>query len=330
MPPAALPAPATPPREPWRRRWTRRPSTTWRRSSGASSARACPWPTRRPRPPARCAASSASASPRARVPSRCAPTSSRSTASGYCLAPPKSGFNLLVWVVPFAGIGLGLVLVAIVLRRWSRTAPASAPSVDGSGRSASASAARCRRWTSHDERRSGSPSPRSPCPRSPSSCGRSCVAERGRAAASPETARPPARAGRGESRRPIARSRSSTFDHEAGSLSDDDFQALRDRYEGRAAELLTEARRARRASRAAACRRAPELRPRAPGRRSPAAIVAGGLALLALGIALGVGVSRYSAAGQTDRPAGQPHPGAPRCPIPALSCPARRARAPPA
>jgi len=45
------------------------------------------------------------------------------------LAPPKSGFNLLVWVVPFAGIGLGLVLVALVLRRWSRTAPASAPSV---------------------------------------------------------------------------------------------------------------------------------------------------------------------------------------------------------
>src|SRR4029453_7534682 len=29
------------------------------------------------------------------------------------------------------------------------------------------------------------------------------------------------------------------FDHEAGSLSDDDFQALRDRYEGRAAELIT-------------------------------------------------------------------------------------------
>ena len=45
------------------------------------------------------------------------------------LAPPKSGFNLLVWVVPFAGIGLGLVLVAIILRRWSRAAPASAPSV---------------------------------------------------------------------------------------------------------------------------------------------------------------------------------------------------------
>src|SRR6266496_2111514 len=30
-----------------------------------------------------------------------------------------------------------------------------------------------------------------------------------------------------------------TFDHEAGSLSDDDYQALRDRYEARAAELIS-------------------------------------------------------------------------------------------
>jgi len=43
------------------------------------------------------------------------------------LAPPKSGFNLLVWVVPFAGLGLGLVLVAVVLRRWSRKIPPGAP-----------------------------------------------------------------------------------------------------------------------------------------------------------------------------------------------------------
>ena len=43
------------------------------------------------------------------------------------LAPPKSGFNLLVWVVPFASLGLGLVLVAVVLRRWSRKIPPGAP-----------------------------------------------------------------------------------------------------------------------------------------------------------------------------------------------------------
>ena len=43
------------------------------------------------------------------------------------LAPPKEGFNLLVWAVPFVGLGAGLVLVAIVLRRWSRR-PAAIPS----------------------------------------------------------------------------------------------------------------------------------------------------------------------------------------------------------
>jgi cytochrome c-type biogenesis protein CcmH len=43
------------------------------------------------------------------------------------LAPPKSGFNLLVWVVPFVALGLGLVMVAIVLRRWSRKASPGAP-----------------------------------------------------------------------------------------------------------------------------------------------------------------------------------------------------------
>lgn len=44
------------------------------------------------------------------------------------LSPPKSGFTLLVWVVPFVGLGIGLVLVAIVVRRWSRTPQTAAPS----------------------------------------------------------------------------------------------------------------------------------------------------------------------------------------------------------
>ena len=45
------------------------------------------------------------------------------------LAPPRQGFNLLVWVVPFVGIALGLVLIFVVLRRWSRrpAAPAARP-----------------------------------------------------------------------------------------------------------------------------------------------------------------------------------------------------------
>jgi cytochrome c-type biogenesis protein CcmH/NrfG len=83
------------------------------------------------------------------------------------------------------------------------------------------------------------------------------------------------------------------FDHESGSLSDDDFQALRDRYEGRAADLLT-------TLDALGGLPAPPAAERAAAAprswtRSPAAIATAGVALLVLGIALGVGVSRYSA-----------------------------------
>jgi cytochrome c-type biogenesis protein CcmH len=38
------------------------------------------------------------------------------------LAPPREGFNLLVWVVPFAGLAAGLVLVILLMRRWTRRA----------------------------------------------------------------------------------------------------------------------------------------------------------------------------------------------------------------
>jgi cytochrome c-type biogenesis protein CcmH len=64
------------------------------------------------------------------------------------LAPPRQGFNLLVWVVPFAGIGLGLVLIFVVLRRWSRrpAAAAAVPAVDPAMR------ARIRREMAEDER----------------------------------------------------------------------------------------------------------------------------------------------------------------------------------
>ena len=44
------------------------------------------------------------------------------------LAPPRHGFNLLVWVVPFVGLAAGLVLVLVLARRWSRRA-ASAPEI---------------------------------------------------------------------------------------------------------------------------------------------------------------------------------------------------------
>ena len=43
------------------------------------------------------------------------------------LSPPKSGFTLLVWVLPFVGLGIGLVLVAVLVRRWSRAPQAAMP-----------------------------------------------------------------------------------------------------------------------------------------------------------------------------------------------------------
>ena len=49
-------------------------------------------------------------------------------------APPKSGFNLLAWVLPLAGIVLAAGIVAVLAYRWSRgrKAPASAdPSANG-------------------------------------------------------------------------------------------------------------------------------------------------------------------------------------------------------
>jgi len=97
------------------------------------------------------------------------------------------------------------------------------------------------------------------------------------------------------------------FDHEAGSLSDDDFQALRDRYESRAADLLTrlDALGAVRAPHAAE-HATPASR---AWTRSPAAMGAGAVALLGLGIALGVGINRYSAPVPTAVPPGSGMPG---------------------
>ena len=43
------------------------------------------------------------------------------------LSPPRQGFNLLVWVVPFAALGAGLLLVVLLVRRWSRRAAGASP-----------------------------------------------------------------------------------------------------------------------------------------------------------------------------------------------------------
>ncbi len=42
------------------------------------------------------------------------------------LAPRREGFNLLVWAMPGIAVAVGLMIVAILLRRWTRRRPASA------------------------------------------------------------------------------------------------------------------------------------------------------------------------------------------------------------
>jgi cytochrome c-type biogenesis protein CcmH len=43
------------------------------------------------------------------------------------LSPPKSGFTLLVWVLPYVGLGVGLVLITVLVRRWSRAPHPAVP-----------------------------------------------------------------------------------------------------------------------------------------------------------------------------------------------------------
>lgn len=49
------------------------------------------------------------------------------------LSPRPRGFNLLVWLFPVVAVGAGLLVVGLLLRRWTRraaTRPAAPPPVD--------------------------------------------------------------------------------------------------------------------------------------------------------------------------------------------------------
>ena len=54
------------------------------------------------------------------------------------MAPSASGFNLLGWIAPFAALGGGAILVAVLLRNWQRPATASASRPVASARSSDA------------------------------------------------------------------------------------------------------------------------------------------------------------------------------------------------
>jgi len=40
--------------------------------------------------------------------------------SGVLATPPKSGFGLLAWLLPLVAVGAGAVVVALLVREWSR------------------------------------------------------------------------------------------------------------------------------------------------------------------------------------------------------------------
>jgi len=46
------------------------------------------------------------------------------------LTPRPAGFNLLVWVVPFAATVAGLAGVVVLMRRWSRRSAAAPPATE--------------------------------------------------------------------------------------------------------------------------------------------------------------------------------------------------------
>ncbi len=95
------------------------------------------------------------------------------------------------------------------------------------------------------------------------------------------------------------------FDHEAGHLSDADYEGLRERYETRAAALITDldalgpAPAPRQTPVAAPAEATP---PRVPWTRQPAALAVGAVVLVIFGVIIGVNASRFTAPDQTMTP----------------------------
>jgi len=46
-------------------------------------------------------------------------------------APPREGFNLLAWVLPFVALGVGAVVLGLLAWRWSRRRREEAPAAAG-------------------------------------------------------------------------------------------------------------------------------------------------------------------------------------------------------
>ncbi|HUP36113.1 MAG TPA: tetratricopeptide repeat protein [Candidatus Limnocylindria bacterium] len=113
------------------------------------------------------------------------------------------------------------------------------------------------------------------------------------------------------------------FDHEAGHLSDPDYQGLRERYESRAGALITEL-----DALGSVVREGPDMAPalprpratqeaRASWTRHPATFAAGAVALLVFGVIIGVNAGRFTERDESFTPPGArlPVPGPPPAPV---------------
>ena len=116
------------------------------------------------------------------------------------------------------------------------------------------------------------------------------------------------------------------FEHEAGHVSDDDYAELRARYEAETAEVLLELDRLGVPTTPERTKREPGPAPAAPvsAWRHPLALGGAAIALVVFGVALGVGIVRYT---EPDRTASEPMPGS--RPLASLDTPAAPAGPPP-
>jgi tetratricopeptide (TPR) repeat protein len=98
-----------------------------------------------------------------------------------------------------------------------------------------------------------------------------------------------------ESKRAALRAlRELEFEHASGHVGDADYADLRARYEAEAAQILTELDRLAPTRQAAPAPPAPEVAARRTGWRHPAAVSIAAVALVTFGVALGVGIVRFT------------------------------------
>jgi cytochrome c-type biogenesis protein CcmH len=50
------------------------------------------------------------------------------------LAPPRQGFTLMVWLAPLVAVVVGLAVLTLLVRRWTRCRPDAPPAIDAAMR----------------------------------------------------------------------------------------------------------------------------------------------------------------------------------------------------